>query len=135
VDRFRPGPILCAGVLAVGASSALLIDVASIPKAMTAMIMMGVGQSLIAPTATATTARFFGRDHHGAIRSAITRAGILATGLGPLVFGASQRWAAGYDPALLAFALLCLPVALASLWLTRSMITGSRAASHRGRTS
>lgn len=118
VDRVRPAPLLAAGTLAVGAASTLLLFPDSVLLAVAAMAVLAMGQSLISPTAGAATARFFGRAHHGAIRSSLARVGILAAGLGPLAFGASQRWAAGYGPALVGFVVLCVPAAAVALWVT-----------------
>jgi hypothetical protein len=87
------------------------------------MVICASGQSLIAATTSATTARFFGRSHHGAIRSSMTRLNILGTGLGPLSFGLSQRFTNQYQGALLLFVALCLPVAVAAAWLSRPVAT------------
>jgi sugar phosphate permease len=117
VDRARPGPLLALGTLTVGISSVLLIGVASEVAAVCTVAVMALGQSLVMPTVAATTARFFGRRHHGAIRSSLARIGVLAAGLGPLAFGVSQWWTGGYAAALVGFALCCLPIAAAAVWL------------------
>ena len=72
---------------------------------------------LVVATVGTTMARYFGRRHHGAIRSSLTRMGVMATGLGPLVFGFSYRLTSGYNAALILFAAICLPIAVASVWL------------------
>ena len=117
VDSRPPGQLLAAGCVAIAASCATWLVVGSREAAIGAMAICAVGQSLIASTVGATTARFFGRRHHGAIRSSLTRIGGISTGLGPLAFGVSQRASGGFEVALAGFALICLPAAVASRWL------------------
>lgn len=128
VDRVRPGGLLAAGMLAIAAGCGLLIGAESESTAIATVAVMALGQSLVMPTVSATAARFFGRRHHGAIRSSLARVGILAAGLGPLLFGASQRWTDGYGVALVGFALVCVPIAAAAPWLAPP---GSAAGSRR----
>jgi sugar phosphate permease len=118
VDRFSPGPIISAGTLAIGGSSLLIFGGRSAATMVIALVLYGIGQSMNMNALGTTVARFFGRRHHGAIRSSMTRIGVIATGLGPLVFGLSRRFTGGYGAALMVFALLCLPVALLSLRLS-----------------
>ena len=115
VDRAKPAWILVAGTVAVASSCLLLWRTAE--NAVVALVVYAVGQSLNASAVGATTARFFGRAHHGAIRSSMARIAVIGTGLGPLVFGASHHLTGSYDAALMAFALLCAPVALAAVAL------------------
>lgn len=118
VDRFAPRWLLVTGLAVLGVSCLLWLGVSTTSSAVVAMSACAVGQSLIASTESATTARFFGRRHHGAIRSSLARMNILATGLGPLVFGLSHRFASDYRPALLVFVAVCVPAAFAAAWLT-----------------
>jgi MFS family permease len=117
VDRHRPGPIIAAGLLAMTASCGLLVLMASSATAIAAMVTYALGQSLVASTVGATAARYFGRRFHGAIRSSLSRLGVIATGLGPLALGASVATTGGYVAGLVGFAVLCLPAMVAALWL------------------
>ena len=116
-STLRPSRINAAGALALGGGCLLLMTARSELAAIAAMAAYAVGQSLVGATVGTTTARFFGRRHHGAIRSSLARMGVIATGLGPLAFGVSLRMTGTYNTALAAFTALCLPVAVASLWL------------------
>lgn len=124
IDRSRPALLLFAGVVVLGCACASLTLVQTPSQTFAVMAMLALGHTLVGPTTQATAARFFGRRHHGAIRSSLSRLTIIATGLGPLAFGISQRVAGSLLPALLGFAALCVPVALAALWLRPPDATG-----------
>jgi len=118
-DRARPSSLIPLGVGAI-ALSALALWKASVPlAAAVAMALFAVGQSLIATCAAATTARYFGRAHHGAIRSSIIRIGVIGTGLGPIFTGLSVSITDAYTGAMLAFLAMCLPVLLLNMGLRR----------------
>ncbi len=117
VDRVSPSRVLAAGGLFVGASCVALVEAGSTATAMGAMALYAVGQSLVGATVGTSAARFFGRAHHGAIRSSLSRIGVIATGLGPLSFGLSLRLTAGYSTALVVFAVMSGASALLSLGL------------------
>lgn len=117
VDRVAPRWLIASGTAALGVSCLLWLGVSTASRAVVAMATCALGQSLVASSVTATTARFFGRRHHGAIRSSLSRLSILATGLGPLAFGVSLHLTGGYRAALLGFFASCLPVAVAALRL------------------
>ncbi|MEQ9319193.1 MAG: MFS transporter, partial [Polyangiaceae bacterium] len=117
VDRRAPGPIIASGLAAVTVSCALLHQAATSAMAIAAMATYALGQSLIASAVGTSTARYFGRRHHGAIRSSLSRLGVIATGLGPLVMGASVTATGSYRAALVGFGVICLPAGVASLFL------------------
>ncbi len=119
VDKFAPGPIIASGMMAIIGSCLVLLWATSMLTAIAGMCTYAVGQSLVASAIGTTTARYFGRRHHGAIRSSLSRVGVIATGLGPLLFGLSQHFTGAYDVALIGFAALCLPASAASLLLVR----------------
>jgi MFS family permease len=113
VDMFKPGRLIAAGLLGVGGACGLLLIARTPWVVWSSMILMGLGHSLVGPTVYATTARWFGRRHHGAIRSSLARIAVIATGLGPFAFGVSQRFGNSHDAALIGFACTCMPIALA----------------------
>jgi MFS transporter, OFA family, oxalate/formate antiporter len=111
-DRLQPS-LLVSGGMSLIALSAIFLMLAHAPAAAAAaMIVFGVGQSLVAVCAGATLARYFGRRHHGAIRSSTMRIAVIGTGLGPIVTGASVRLMGSYSAAMIAFVLLCATVAV-----------------------
>jgi MFS family permease len=117
VDVVQPARVISAGTFAIAVSCAVLLAARSAWMAIAALALYAIGQTLVASAAGAAIARYFGRRHHGAIRSSLARLGVIATGLGPLAFGASLKLTAGYAVALIGFAALCIPVAIATLWL------------------
>jgi len=77
-------------------------------------VAMGVGVAVGNPA----IARYFGRTHHGAIRGTITSASVAATGLGPWIAGKVYETAGQqFQVILIAFALVGVPLAIASLFL------------------
>jgi sugar phosphate permease len=116
-DRLRPRSLLALSLTLVAISCLLLMPARSVWAAGVAMVVIAAGHSVGSACGAATVARFFGRANHGAIRSSLTRVAVLGTGLGPVCFGLSVRFAGGYTPALVAFALVCLPVVVGALTL------------------
>lgn len=117
VDRLPPGPLLTGGLALLAGSCLAWLLPGGVGVAIAAMVCFAAGQLLSASLVATATARFYGRAHHGEIRSSLTRVGVIATGCGPLVFGLAQDHLGGFDIALLGFAAICLPVAIAALWL------------------
>jgi len=109
-DRLKPPALLVIGFTAIAASAAAMMFAQRTFTAAAAMILFAIGQSIIVMCAGATTARYFGRAHHGAIRSSLARIGVFGTGLGPICTGLSAQLTGEYRPAMLGFIGLCLPV-------------------------
>jgi MFS family permease len=118
-DRLRPSALLALGMALIAISSVALLMARSAFVASGAMACFGAGQSLVAACAAATVARYFGRANHGAIRSSLTRIGVVGTGLGPIFTGLSVEYAGAYEPALWIFGAMCVPVMVAALGLTQ----------------
>lgn len=81
--------------------------------------LFGLGQSLSAGVGVPTIARYFGRAHHGAIRSIVTLIVVAGTGLGPVTLGLSLDHLGSFRPGLIAFVIACVPFLIASGFLTR----------------
>ena len=60
--------------------------------------------------------RFFGRRHLGAIGGVNMSSMVIASGLGPLVFGASMEFLSSYGPALLASIAIPVILGVLSIW-------------------
>lgn len=107
-DRARPSLVIVVSlVIAAGATTGILL--ARTPLQIAAgMVTYGLGMSLTSACSGATVARYFGRLHHGKIRSSLTRMAVIGTGLGPVATGLSQDQTGSYRPALWAFAALTL---------------------------
>lgn len=113
-DRVAPSLLIPVGVAAIAASSVMLWWAATVWVAAGAMVVFAIGQTLTATSSTATIARWFGRRHHGAIRSSLIRIGVIGTGLGPIFTGLSADRTGGYLGSTVAFVLMCLPIGVAA---------------------
>ena len=116
-DRVRPAVLIPGGLLVIAGSSVMLWWAPLTWIAAAAMGFFAVGQSLVGASSTATIAHYFGRVHHGAIRSSILRIGVIGTGLGPVITGVSANRTGGYLLSTLLFVGMCIPVLLLSLGL------------------
>lgn len=116
-DRFRAGFLTSLGMGIIALSALTLAAADSTLLAVLALVLFGIGQSFVAASATAALARYFGRAHHGAIRSSATRIGVIGTGFGPICTGLSVHFTGGYATAMVAFAIACLPLGILCLRL------------------
>ncbi len=116
-DRVRPSVLLPTGMAAIGVSAILLWWAPAVWAAALAMVVFAAGQTLAATVSTATIARYFGRTHHGAIRSSLIRIGVVGTGLGPIFTGLSVNRTGGYLASTIAFVGMTVAVGVATLSL------------------
>lgn len=123
-DRAHPALIIPTSMLLGGIAAAALIPAATPTHAAAAMVGLGFAQSLGASCAAATVARYFGRLHHGAIRSSLTRLAVIGTGLGPIATALSHHLTGSYTPALWAFAAISLAAALTAAMLRKPHTPG-----------
>ncbi|PCC69436.1 Major Facilitator Superfamily protein [Nannocystis exedens] len=114
-DRVSPRRLLPVAMAVLALSSLSFAVVSSRFTAVLAIVSLGVGNSTVAACASTALARYFGRRHHGAIRSSVTRIAVIGTGLGTLVTGVSFELTRSYLPALIIFASMCLPVLVLAL--------------------
>lgn len=109
-DRVRPSLLLAGGMIMIGLSVLILMLARSPIAAAGAMVAFGIGHSIVATCSSTTLARYFGRRHHGAIRSSTLRIGVIGTGLGTVFTGASLALTGAYEAAMISFMLMCLPL-------------------------
>ena len=114
-DRL-PAPLLLAlGIAGLGVSMALLLAMSQAPAAYLVGGVMGLSQGLFFGTSQPLWARYFGRRHLGKIRGLLTTVNVGSSSLGPLFAGLLRDHLGSFDPALLAFAIAPLPLALLAL--------------------
>lgn len=124
IDRMRPSLLIAAAML-IAAGAAAGLAFARTPMHIGAgMVAYGLSMSLGSACAGATVARYFGRLHHGKIRSSLTRLGVIGTGLGPMATALSYRLTDSYAPALWIFAILSIAAAVAAATLHRPPAPG-----------
>ncbi len=116
-DRVRARVLIPLAGLGIASGPLVLWQASGVGGAMVALVGSAVGQSLGAACGSASTARYFGRAHHGAIRASLARIGVIGAGLGPLFTGLSASLTEGYGAALFGFVVLCVPLVLAACWL------------------
>ena len=124
-DRVRPSVVLTLGMAAIALSSVLLWWAPGTVPAAGAMVVFAAGQTLAATSSTATIARYFGRTHHGAIRSSLIRIGVVGTGLGPIFTGLSADRTGGYLASTVVFVGMAGAVGLSTLALRAPRAAGS----------
>lgn len=135
-DRMRPSLLIAGGMVMIGLSALILMTAFTPLAAATGMAAFGIGQSLVATCSAATLARYFGRRHHGAIRSSTMRIGVIGTGLGTVFTGASIALTGGYETAMLIFVAMCVPlVALSAMLKPPALCGASKDAEREDRTS
>lgn len=127
-DRFRPMLLIPAGMAAIAAGSGVLWWAPHPMAAAASMVFLAAGQTTVQTCTTVATARYFGRTHHGAIRSSLMRIAVIGTGLGPIVTGLSANRTGGYGAAMTGFAGLCLIVLLLGLGLRAPSAPAAEAA-------
>lgn len=116
-DRVAPRILLPVSVLLVGASAALQLAPGGAGVVHASMLVFGVAQACAMSVGTPTIARYFGRRHHGAVRSTVTLLGVAGTGMGPVVLGLSLDRTGSATSGLVLFAAACAPLALAAAYL------------------
>jgi len=80
-------------------------------------LLFGGGQGMLIAVSGVVWVRYYGREHLGSIRGAVWCATVAGSGCGPLIMGQVKDRAMSYDPAIIAFLLLMIPLALASWWI------------------
>lgn len=117
-DRVRPRWLLSSGSALLGLACANFALAESLLVAQFAMIWLAMSQSLVQISGGTLMARFFGRPHHGAIRSSVTFLVVIGTALGPFLASWSAQYMT-YAGALMVFAALAMGLAVAGLRLNR----------------
>jgi OFA family oxalate/formate antiporter-like MFS transporter len=125
IDRVRPSLVITVAMVVVALAAAAMALATTPLHAAGAMVAFGLGMSLSSACGAATMARYFGRLHHGKIRSSITRLGVIATGLGPLATGLSHHLTGSYAPALWIFVVLGVSAAVGAASLHRPKAPGA----------
>lgn len=81
-------------------------------------MMMGFSQGLLTTAGGPLWPRYYGTAHIGRIRGALATVMVSASSAGPFLMGVCVDWLGHYDPVLLLFALLPLPLILLALLAT-----------------
>jgi OFA family oxalate/formate antiporter-like MFS transporter len=119
-DRIAARVLLPLSVLLLAMSAALpLIFLAGTSVLYAMMAMFALSQSAAMGVGAPAVARYFGRAHHGAIRSCTMLLGVAGTGLGPVMLGWSLDETGSSRPGLIGYIALCVPIFFGACFLKR----------------
>ena len=117
-DRLTANWLLCAGMAGLALAMAAVFMMAGAWSARVAGAVLGLSQGLFFATSSPLWARYFGTVHIGKIRGMLATVNVGASSVGPFLAGLSRDHLGSFDPAVLAFAIAPLPLALLSLLAT-----------------
>lgn len=80
--------------------------------------LFGAGQGLLIAVNSVIWVRYFGREHLGKIRGSVWCLTVAGSGCGPFIMGIARDTTGRFDPAVTAFTVLFLPLAVAAWWAT-----------------
>jgi MFS family permease len=116
-DRVHAAILLPLSLVLLGAAS-IAPELPFGARAMHASLAaFGVSQAIAYGAGAPTLARYFGRAHHGAVRSLATLISVVGTGLGPVILGASISRTGSFTLGLAAFVAVCALLIIASATL------------------
>lgn len=116
-DRVKAHWLLATGMFGLALSMLLLGQVESAWTARFTGAVMGAAHGFYFGGTHPLWARYFGRLHLGKIRGLLMTVIVASSSLGPLFVGVVRDLLGSFDLALLVFALVPLPVAMASLFV------------------
>ena len=119
-DRYPLNRLLCAGMalLSSGAASLLLHD-STIHLHLFGMLF-GAGQGLTIAVGATVWVRYYGRDHLGKIRGTALCATVAGSGSGPFFLGWAKDYTGQFEPAIIGFVALMVPLTLLALICSRT---------------
>lgn len=80
-------------------------------------LLFGAGQGTTVAVGATVWARYYGRDHLGKIRGTAWSASVAGSGVGPFLLGWAKDQSGRFEPAILAFLCILIPLVLLALWL------------------
>lgn len=117
-DRLPANVLLAIGMAGLAMAMFIVLRMWSPWLTWVAGGVLGASQGVFFATSNPLCARYFGRAHLGKIRGSLTTLKVAASSAGPLLAGLSRDYLGSFYPAILAFAVLPLVVALLSLLAT-----------------
>ncbi|MCO8120582.1 MFS transporter [Stieleria sp. TO1_6] len=116
-DFMRLNRLMGIGTVMVAVSLAWLFVDRSWTGAMVFAALFGGGQGMLITVSGVAWVRFYGRQHLGSIRGAVWCGTVAGSGCGPLLMGWAKDITGDYDPAILCFACLMAPLAVATWFI------------------
>lgn len=117
VDRVHPRWVMSSATAGLALSCAILGVSTSFYVSACAMIALALGQVMAFLGSVTLLARFFGRAHHGVIRSSLGTFTVMGTSIGPYLFAKPADVFGDYTVPLIASAALTAPLALFAIAL------------------
>jgi len=115
-DRVRPTLLMPFAMGGLTVSVLLLVRMSHPAMGLAAGIGLGVSQGLFFAASNPLWARYFGRLQLGRIRGTVSTMNIGSSSLGPLLCGVCRDLLGSYQPVLVLFALLPLPLIVMCCW-------------------
>lgn len=116
-DQFGSPRLLAVGLLLLAGSMYSMSEATTATAGMLSVGLMGAAQGVFFGAAQPTWARYFGRRHLGKIRGVLMTCMVGSSSIGPVIAGFTRDTAGSFNPALIAFALMPLPLVVASIRL------------------
>ena len=117
-DRLPLNVLLSIGSACMTVGLGLIYVVAAPWMVAVSGVVLGLTQGLIVGAAAPLWPRYFGRTHLGKLRGGLVTIMVASSSAGPFLMGGGKDLIGSYDPILLIFALLPLPMIVATLWAT-----------------
>jgi MFS family permease len=105
-ERWPPGRLLAASMLALTVSLLLLVIASAPLHAMLFGVTLGVSGGVVTVIFFACWPKMFGRDHLGAIQGSAQALTVLASAAGPYLLAIGERHSGAFGPLLMGFAVV-----------------------------
>lgn len=110
--------LLAIGLAGMAIGVFLVNSTSAVSTATIATALLGASQGIFFGAAQPLWARYFGRRHLGKIRGVLATMNVASSSLGPLVAGVTHDVTGDFSLSLITFAVIPIPIAIASLWAT-----------------
>lgn len=114
-DRLPASSVLAAGSVLLSLGVAMLFWASSRFAVIFAGALLGISQATFFAAVHPLWARYYGRQHLGAIRGTLMTFNVAASSLGPLFVGVARDLTGNFDAPIAVFAVLPVPLALLCL--------------------
>lgn len=118
-DRLGAPTLMALGQGVLAAAMLLVNGASTVVTGAIGGAAMGLAQGVFFGAAHPTWARYFGRAHLGKIRGMLMTINVASSSLGPVIAGVIRDTTGQFDNALIIFAIMPIPVAIACFWLKK----------------
>ncbi len=116
-DRFALHHLLFAGVGLLSLGTLTLFFAQTSPQLHLFGLLFGAGQGITVAVNATVWVRYYGRAHLGKIRGTSWSASVAGSGAGPFLLGWAKDHSGHFEPAIIAFLCILIPLVLLALWV------------------